>query len=62
MTTEVKANKKKIYYDQGKFKGNTFEQNINTVNKLNLGLGLKVSTVTYIYKNESDHNIYLSAN
>ena len=62
MTTEVKANKTKIYYDQGKFKGNTFEQNINTVNKLYLGLGLKVSTVPYIYKNESDHNIYLSAN
>ena len=58
----TKQNKMRIYYDAEKFKGNTFEQNINSVNKLYLGLGLKISDVPYIYMSEKDNNIYLSAN
>ena len=56
-----KKNKPKIYDDIRRFKGNTFEQNINTVNKLYLGLGLKISDVPYIYIDDTDNNIYLSA-
>ena len=57
-----KNNQVKIYYDAGRFKRNTFEQNINAVNKLYLGLGLKIRDIPYIYVNETDNNIYLSAN
>ena len=53
--------KPKIYHDIAKFKGNSFEKNINSVNKLYLGLGLKISDVPYIYIDDSDKNIYLSA-
>ena len=56
-----KRSKPKIYDDIRRFKGNTFEQNINTVNKLYLGLGLKISDVPYIYIDDTDKNIYLSA-
>ena len=56
-----KRSKPKIYDDIRRFKGNTFEQNINTVNKLYLGLGLKISDVPYIYIDDTDNNIYLSA-
>ena len=62
-TTEEsnKSSKTKLYYDAGKFKGNTFEKNINAVNKLYLGLGLKITDIPYIYMNETDNNIYLSS-
>ena len=56
------SDKVKIYFDAGRFKGNTFEQNINTVNKLYLGIGIKISDVPYIYMKENDNCIYLSAN
>ena len=56
------SDKVKIYFDAGKFKGNTFEQNINTVNKLYLGIGIKISDIPYIYMKENDNYIYLSAN
>ena len=56
------SDKVKIYFDAGKFKGNTFEQNINIVNKLYLGIGIKISDIPYIYMKENDNNIYLSAN
>ena len=62
METTKKSTDTKLYYDVGKFKGNTFENNINTINKLYLGLGLKISELPYIYINESDNKTYLSAN
>lgn len=52
----------KLYYDAEMFKGNTFEKNINTVNKLYLGLGLKITDVPYIFMSQNDNNVYLSAN
>ena len=64
MKTSGESSKKrspKIYHDIARFKGNTFEQNINNVNKLYLGLGLKISDVPYIYLDDTDNNIYLSA-
>ena len=62
METTKQSNNMRIYYDAERFKGNTFEQNINIVNKLYLGLGLKISDVPYIYIGEKDNNTYLSAN
>ena len=49
MTTEVKANKTKIYYDQGKFKGNTFEQNINVFLEIILTIELIILSINYIW-------------
>lgn len=62
MNKHQESQKIKIYYDIGMLKGNTFEQSINTVNKLYLGLGLKISEVPYIYISENDKKIYLAAN
>ena len=62
MSTFEQRTNIKLYYDVGNFKGNTFEQNINAVNKLYLGLGLKISDMPYIYVSESDNKTYLSAN
>ena len=62
METTKESTDTKLYYDAGKFKGNTFENNINIINKLYLGLGLKISEVPYIYIDESDNKTYLSAN
>ena len=53
---------KKLYYDAGKFKGNTFENNINTINKLYLGIGLKITDIPYIYVDEKDNKTYLAVN
>ena len=51
-----------LYYDDKKFKGNTFENNLNTINKLYLGQGLKISETPNIIINEKDKNTYLVAN
>ena len=57
-----KNEKTKLYYDAEKFKGNTFEKNIQVINKLYFGLGIKITDIPYIYMSQSDDNIYLSAN
>ena len=62
METTKKSFNTKIYYDARKFKGNSFENNINTINKLYLGLGLKINEVPYIYVDENDNKNYLLAN
>ena len=51
----------KLYCDMGNFKGFTVQNNIDSVNKLYFGLGLRLSDTPYIYKNEEDGNIYLGA-
>ena len=62
METTEQIKEKKLYYDAGKFKGNTFENNINTINKLYLGIGLKITDIPYIYVDEKDNKTYLAAN
>ena len=62
METEKKSFNTKIYYDARKFKENSFENNINTINKLYLGLGLKINEIPYIYVDENDNKNYLLAN
>ena len=51
----------KLYCNMGNFKGFTVQNNIDSVNKLYFGLGLRLSDTPYIYKNEEDGNIYLGA-
>ena len=62
METAKKSFNTKIYYDARKFKENSFENNINTINKLYLGLGLKINEIPYIYVDENDNKNYLLAN
>ena len=62
METAKKSFNTKIYYDTRKFKENSFENNINTINKLYLGLGLKINEIPYIYVDENDNKNYLLAN
>lgn len=52
----------KIYCDYKKFKGNTFENNINSINNLLLGRSNKISNKQFIYYDEKDEKNYLSAN
>ena len=53
---------KSIYADIGGFKGNTFQNNINSINRLYYGQGLKISDTLYLHRNEKDNKYYLSAN
>ena len=62
METAKKSFNTKIYYDARKFKENSFENNINTINKLYLGLGLKINEIPYIYVDENDNKNYVLAN
>ena len=62
MEITIKSFNTKIYYDARKFKENSFENNINTINKLYLGLGLKINEIPYIYVDENDNKNYLLAN
>ena len=57
---EAKGNK--IYCDYKKFKGNTFETNINSINNLLLGKAQKISNTQFIYVDENDGKNYISAN
>ena len=57
---ETKGNK--IYCDYKKFKGNTFETNINSINNLLLGKAQKISNTEFIYVDENDGKNYISAN
>ena len=62
MEITIKSFNTKIYYDARKFKENSFENNINTINKLYLGLGLKINEIPYIYVDENDNKNYILAN
>ena len=52
---------KNLYYELGGFKGNTFQDNINSINRLYFGQGLKISELPFLFKNDKDNNYYLSA-
>ena len=55
---KIGTNEPKIYEDYKSFKGTTFENNINCINHLLFGQGLKISDIPYIIKEEkSDKNI-----
>jgi len=64
---EQKDNKNKIdkesslYCDFGGFKGFSFQKNIDSINKLYFGLGLTISDIPYVFRDESDGKYYLSA-
>ena len=57
-----KAQRPKYFEDYKSFKGKTFENNINAINSLLFGQGLKISEIPFFYKDEGDEKIYLSAN
>ena len=59
---EIKKEEQSLYYDIGGFKGNTFQDNINSINKLYYGQGLKISEVLYLLRNQKDNKYYLMAN
>ena len=52
---------KNLYYELGGFKGNTFQDNINSINRLYFGQGLKISELPFLFKNDKDNNYYLSS-
>ena len=51
-------NEDKPYYDARKFKGNTFEQNVATINNMLFGQGLKISDTPFIII-DKDNRKYL---
>ena len=58
----MNAKNDKIYCDYKRFKGNTFETNINSINNLLLGKAQRISNTQFIYVDESDGKNYISAN
>lgn len=62
MDKEQKENNQvKLYYDSRKFQGNTFEQNIDKINSIYFGQGLKISDTPFIILDVKDNQKYLSA-
>lgn len=61
MNQNKEAKEPSLYKDFGVFKGFSFQDNINTINKLYYGQGLKISEVPFIFKNENDNKYYISA-
>ena len=57
----IQAKNTKIYYDYASFKGNTFEENVKSINSLLFGQGIKISDSPFIYLDEKDKKNYLSA-
>ncbi len=55
------AKEPSLYADIGGFKGFSFQNNIDSINKLYFGQGLVISKAPYIYRNEKDGKYYLSA-
>ena len=51
----------KLYYDSRKFQGNTFEQNIDVINNIYFGKGVKISDTPFIIIDIKDNQKYLSA-
>ena len=43
------------------FKGSLFEENLNCIHKLKLGLGVKAMYYPFIYKNNNDKNYYIAS-
>ena len=58
--TETKQSK--IYADYKGFQGDTFENNIKSINKLHLGQNIKISDVPFIIKPMNSNKYYLAAN
>ena len=57
-TEEKETKEPKIYEDYKSFQGISFENNINSINHLFFGQGLKISDIPFIIKEEnSDKNI-----
>ena len=50
-----------LYNEEKTFKGNLFEESINDINKMHLGLGVKMSVTPYIYKDDNNKKSYLAA-
>ena len=51
----------KKYYDARKFKGNTFEKNISSINDMYFGQGIQISDTPFIILDENDQQKLLSA-
>ena len=62
MSSVQQDKKDKIYCDYKQFKGNTFENNINSINNLLLGKSQKISNTQFIYVDKNDGKNYISAN
>ena len=62
MNTNKEIKSDKIYRNYKRFKGNTFETNINSINNLLLGKAQRISNTQFIYVDESDGKNYISAN
>ena len=62
MSSSQEDKKDKIYCDYKQFKGNTFENNINSINNLLLGKSQKISNTQFIYVDKNDGKNYISAN
>ena len=58
---DKEGKEKSLYCDIGSFKGFSFQNNVDSINKLFFGLSLSLSENTYIFKNEEDGKYYLSA-
>ena len=59
---EKEEEKLKVYEDYYSFQGITFENNINSMNGLLFGQGLKISDTPFIIKEENSDKIYLAVN
>ena len=49
-----------LYYDTNKSKGNTFEKNINLINRMYFGHGINITDNPFVTLSEKDQNYYLS--
>ena len=49
-----------LYYDTNKSKGNTFEKNINLINRMYFGQGINITDNPFVTLSEKDQNKYLS--
>ena len=61
--TKDKDNKNEeplLYYDTNKSKGNTFEKNINLINRMYFGHGINITNNPFVTLSEKDQNYYLS--
>ena len=59
---EKEDEKLKLYEDYYSFQGITFENNINSMNHLLFGQGLKISDTPFIIKEENSYKNYLAVN
>ena len=61
--SKIEENKKfKIYEDYKSFQGLSFENNINSINKLLFGSGLKISDIPFLIKEENNDKKILALN